>query len=70
MDNYSISSDGQIPFPGGERWLGQLAKMLEKFGPDTLITMTFRKCHFSSGHDLKDFAGKLEIELQQGDVEQ
>ena len=25
---------------------------------------------FSSGHDLKDFAAKLDIELQQGDVEQ
>jgi hypothetical protein len=32
--------------------------------------MTFRKAHFLSGHDLKDFAGKLGIELQQGDIEQ
>ncbi|MDD2900810.1 MAG: DUF499 domain-containing protein [Syntrophales bacterium] len=47
-----------------------LVKVLEKFTPDTPITMTFRKAHFSSGHDLKDFAGKLGIDLQQGDVEQ
>jgi hypothetical protein len=47
-----------------------LTTVLEKFEPDTLITMSFRKCHFSSGHDLKDFASKLGIELQPGDVEQ
>ena len=47
-----------------------LVKVLEKFTPDTLVTMTFRKAHFASGHDLKDFAGKLGMELQQGDVEQ
>lgn len=47
-----------------------LTKVLEKFEPDTPITMSFRKCNFSSGHDLKDFASKLGIELQQGDVEQ
>lgn len=47
-----------------------LTKVLEKFAPDTPITMSFRKCHFASGHDLKDFAAKLGIELQQGDVEQ
>lgn len=47
-----------------------LSKMLEKFTPDTPVTMTFRKAHFASGHDLKDFAGKLGIELQPGDVEQ
>jgi hypothetical protein len=47
-----------------------LTKVLEKFTPDTPITMTFRKAHFTSGHDLKDFADKLGIELQTGDVEQ
>ncbi len=47
-----------------------LSKVLEKFTPDTPVTMTFRKAHFASGHDLKDFAGKLSIELQPGDVEQ
>src|SRR5262249_3006926 len=47
-----------------------LVKVLEKFPPDTPVTMTFRKAHFASGHDLKEFAGKLGIELQQGDVEQ
>ncbi len=47
-----------------------LVKILEKFTPDTQVAMTFRKAHFVSGHDLKDFAGKLGFELQQGDVEQ
>lgn len=47
-----------------------LVKVLEKFTPATPVTMTFRKAHFASGHDLKDFAGKLGIDLQQGDVEQ
>jgi hypothetical protein len=47
-----------------------LTKVLEKFAPDTPVTMTFRKAHFASGHDLKDFAGKLGIALEQADVEQ
>jgi len=47
-----------------------LTKVLEKFTSDTPITMTFRKGHFASGHDLKDFAIRLGIELQPGDVEQ
>lgn len=49
---------------------GLLSKVLEKFNPDAPVTMTFRKAHFASGHDLKDFVRKLEIELQMGDVEQ
>jgi hypothetical protein len=47
-----------------------LAKALEKFKVDTPVTMTFRKAHFASGHDLRDFAAKLGIELQQAEVEQ
>ena len=47
-----------------------LQKVLEKFEADTPVTMTFRRAHFTSGHDLKDFADKLGIELAQGDVEQ
>jgi Protein of unknown function (DUF499)/Fn3 associated len=47
-----------------------LMKVLEKFASDTLVTMTFRKGNFPSGHDLSDFADKLGIELQVGDVEQ
>lgn len=47
-----------------------LVKVLEPFPPDTPVTFTFRKARFASGHDLKDFAGKLGIELRQGDVEQ
>jgi hypothetical protein len=47
-----------------------LTKALEKFTPETPVAMTFRKAHFASGHDLKDFAGRLGLELQPGDVEQ
>jgi hypothetical protein len=47
-----------------------LTKVLEKFGPDALITMTFRRCRFASGHDLQDFAEKLGIVLHPGDVHQ
>ena len=47
-----------------------LTKVLEKFSADTPITMIFRKAHFASGHDLKDFAAKLGIELHTGDIEQ
>ena len=47
-----------------------LKTVLEKFEPTTPVTMTFRKAHFASGHDLKDFADKLGIELQSGDIEQ
>lgn len=47
-----------------------LNTVLEKFEPTTPLTLTFRKAHFSSGHDLKEFAEKLGMELQPGDVEQ
>ena len=47
-----------------------LTKILEKFTPDTPVTMTFRKADFASGHDLKAFADKLGLELQLGDIEQ
>jgi hypothetical protein len=47
-----------------------LEKLLEKFAPDTPVTMTFRKAYFASGHDLEDFARKLSLELETGDVEQ
>jgi hypothetical protein len=47
-----------------------LTKVLEKLGPDTPVTMTFRKAHFLSGHDLGDFAAKVGIELTATDVEQ
>jgi hypothetical protein len=47
-----------------------LTKVLEKFAPDTPVSMTFRKANFVSGHDLREFAQKLGIELQMGDVEQ
>ena len=47
-----------------------LQMVLEKFDADTPVTMTFRRAHFRSGHDLKEFADKLGIELAQGDVDQ
>ena len=47
-----------------------LTKVLEKFSQETPVTMMFRKVHFASGHDLKDFAAKLNLELNIGDVEQ
>ncbi len=47
-----------------------LKTVLEKFDPTTPVIMSFRKAHFASGHDLKEFADKLGIELQTGDVEQ
>lgn len=47
-----------------------LNSVLEKFKPTTPVNMTFRKAHFTSGHDLKDFAGKVGIELKQEDVSQ
>jgi len=47
-----------------------VSKVMEKFTPETPLTMSFRKAQFSSGHDLKDFSGKMGIELQPGDFEQ
>jgi hypothetical protein len=47
-----------------------LTQVLTKFTPETPVTMSFRKGHFSSGHDLKEFAGELGIELKTEDVEQ
>jgi hypothetical protein len=47
-----------------------LKTVLEKFEPTTPVAMTFRKAHFASGHDLKDFADKLGLELNSGDIEQ
>ena len=43
---------------------------LDSFSPETPITMSFRKAHFASGHDLKEFAERLGIDLQAGDMEQ
>jgi hypothetical protein len=47
-----------------------LKLVMEKFEPATPVTMTFRRANFESGHDLREFAAKLGIELQTGDVEQ
>ena len=40
-----------------------LSKVLEKFTPDTPVTMTFRNAHFVSGHDLKDPDRKIRLSL-------
>ena len=47
-----------------------LENVLEKFGPDTPVTMAFRKAHFTSGHDLKHFCEALGLELTRENVEQ
>jgi hypothetical protein len=47
-----------------------LKTVLEKFAPTTPVSMVFRRAHFASGHDLRQFAETLGIELQTGDVEQ
>jgi hypothetical protein len=47
-----------------------LTTVLEQFAPMAPVSMTFRKAHFGCGHDLKHFAAKLGIALQQGEVEQ
>ena len=47
-----------------------LKLVMEKFEPTTPVNMTFRKASFPSGHDLKEFAARLGIELRTGDVEQ
>ena len=47
-----------------------LENVLQKFPPDTPVTMAFRKAHFASGHDLKHFCQELRLEIAQGNVEQ
>ena len=47
-----------------------LENVLDKFPPDTPVTMTFRKAHFASGHDLRHFCETLGLDIAQGSVEQ
>ena len=47
-----------------------LENVLEKFPPDTPVTMAFRKAHFASGHDLRQFCEALGLDIAQGSVEQ
>jgi hypothetical protein len=47
-----------------------LENVLQKFNPDTPVTMTFRTAHFASGHDLKDFCEKVGIAITQQGIEQ
>jgi hypothetical protein len=60
---------GEIPI-GADFIEAILKTTLEKFAPDAPVTLTFRKAHLNSGHDLKEFAEKLGIELTSGDIEQ
>jgi hypothetical protein len=43
---------------------------IEGFDAQTAITLTFRKAHCASGHDLQAFADHLKLALKAGDVEQ
>ncbi|MEJ5301143.1 MAG: anti-phage-associated DUF499 domain-containing protein [Thermodesulforhabdaceae bacterium] len=47
-----------------------LEKVLDKFPPDTTVTMSFKKAHFKSGYDLKQFCEKVGLEFTEGSVEQ
>lgn len=47
-----------------------LKTVLEKFEATTPVTMKFCKAQFASGHDLKQFAESLGLDLQPGEVEQ
>lgn len=47
-----------------------LLAVTDAFPPDAPITLSFKKAHFSSGHDLTQFATKFGIELQPGEVTQ
>ena len=51
-------------------FLSRLLKdVCEKFPSDAPITMTFKKAHFASGHDLEQFCQKVELEISRGSVE-
>ncbi|MEJ5366081.1 MAG: anti-phage-associated DUF499 domain-containing protein [Desulfosoma sp.] len=47
-----------------------LEKVLAQFPSDTPVTMSFRKAHFASGHDLEQFCKQIGIEIKQEHVEQ
>ena len=47
-----------------------LENVLDKFPPDTPVTMAFRKAHFASGHDRERFCEALGLGIARGSVEQ
>lgn len=47
-----------------------LKAVLDGFEPDAPITLSFRKAHYNSGHDLQAFAESLGLEILPGEVEQ
>jgi len=60
---------GELPVDGGyvETLLNAA---LTKFVPDALVTMTFKKAQFASGHDLRQFVETLGLDLNPGDIHQ
>ena len=50
-----------------EQLLGKAQELLEADAP---ITLAFKKAHFTSGHDLQEFAKKFNITLLQVEVQQ
>lgn len=60
---------GDVPVEG-EFLEAILTKLQEKFSPEAPVTMNFKKAKFNSGHDLKDFAQKIGVDLLDSEVEQ
>lgn len=60
---------GEVPVDGAFIE-GIITNLQSKFAPDSPVTMSFKKAHFNSGHDLKDFAQKIGVDLLEGEVEQ
>ncbi len=54
----------------GEFLEALLKKALEKFPPDTPVTLRFKNAQFKSGHDLEEFAEDLGITLKQDEIVQ
>ena len=47
-----------------------LIAVSEAFPPDAPITLSFKKAHFTTGHDLKQFSEQFGLELLPGEVSQ
>ena len=55
---------------GAEYLTGLLESSVLPFDVDAPITLSFKKAHFKSGHDLKQFTSELGIDVQPGEVVQ
>jgi len=74
VDVGSGASSGSITVSGitvtGEQ-LEQLLKALSSIFPaDAPVQMSFKKANFPTGHDLSEFAQRLGIDIQAGDLVQ